>query len=145
MRRWLAKATPWTAVVLVNGMIMTVFLWHLTASTLAIGGSLLLDDVGLQVAPGSASWWALRPAWLGVYLLALLPFALAFGRFERSGVAARIYPAWRLIVAALLICAGLALMALDGVAGDGWLGLRVGPLLLPFAGALLAAVNPLRR
>jgi fucose 4-O-acetylase-like acetyltransferase len=145
MRRWLARATPWTGVVLVNGMIMTIFLWHLTASTLAIGASLLLGDVGLQVAPGSTSWWALRPAWLGVYLLALLPFALAFGRFERSGVAERIYPPWRLIIAAMLICAGLALMALDGVAGEDWLGLRLGPVLLPFAGALLAAVNPLRK
>ena len=106
---------------------------------------MLLDDVGLKVAPGSALWWSIRPAWLGVYLLALLPFALAFGRFERSGAAEQIYPAWRLIVAALLICAGLALMALDGVAGEGWFGLRVGPVLLPFAGALLAGVNPLRK
>jgi len=144
MRRWLARAAPWTAVVLVNGMIMTVFLWHLTASTLAIGGALLLDDVGLRVIPGSGSWWAIRPVWLGVYVLALLPFALGFGRFERSGVGQRIYPAWRLVTAALLICAGLALLALGGVAGNGWLGLQTA-VLLPFVGAVLAGVNPLRK
>jgi hypothetical protein len=145
MRRWLAKATPWTAVVLINSMIMTVFLWHLTASTLAIGGAMLLGDVGLKLMPGAGWWWATRPLWLVVYLLALLPFALGFGRFERSSTGERTHPPMRLVLAALLICAGLALLALDGVAGEGWLGLRVGVLLLPFLGAWLAGVNPLRK
>jgi fucose 4-O-acetylase-like acetyltransferase len=145
MRRWLSKATPWTAVVLVNSMIMTVFLWHLTASTLSIGVALLLNDIGLEVMPGSGTWWAIRPVWIVVYLLALLPFALGFGRFERSAAGDRNHPPWRLVSGAMLICAGLALLALDGVAGDGWLGLRVVVLLLPFAGAVLAGVNPFRR
>ena len=145
MRRWLAKLTPWTWVVLINSMIMTVFLWHLTASTLSIGVALLLNDVGLKALPGSGSWWMLRPVWIAVYLLALLPFALLFGRFERSAVAKTIYPPWRLVTSAILCCAGLALLALDGVAGDGVLGLKQWALLLPFAGALLAGINPLRR
>ncbi|MFC1778597.1 acyltransferase [Pseudomonadota bacterium] len=144
MRRWLSRATPWTAVVLVNSMIMTVFLWHLTASTLVIGCALLFNDIGLEVIPGSKLWWAIRPVWLLVYLLALLPFALGFGRFERSSASHSTLPAWRLISGAILICAGLALLALDGVVGDGWFGLRVMVLLLPFAGALLAGVNPFR-
>jgi ABC-type Co2+ transport system permease subunit len=80
-----------------------------------------------------------------VYLLALLPFALGFGRFERSTAADRTHPRWRLVSGAILICAGLALLALDGVAGDGWLGLRVVVLFLPFAGAVLAGVNPFRK
>jgi fucose 4-O-acetylase-like acetyltransferase len=144
MRRWLSRATPWTAVVLVNGMIMTVFLWHLTASTLAIGCALLVNGIGLEAFPGSLIWWATRPVWLVVYLLALLPFALWFGRFERSAAGDHIHPPWRLISAAILMCAGLALLALDGVVGDDWLGLRVVVLLLPFAGAILAGVNPFR-
>jgi hypothetical protein len=144
MRRWLARPKPWTGVVLINGMIMTVFLWHLTASTLAIGGALLLGDLGLRAMPGSGTWWALRPAWLVVYMLALLPFALGFGRCERSAGTARSLPAWRLVIGAILICAGLALLALNGVAGDGWLGLSVVALLLPFIGGALAGVNPLR-
>jgi len=145
MRRWLAKQTPWTAVVLVNGMIMTVFLWHLTASTLAIGVALWFGGVGLEVMPGSGSWWAMRPLWIAVYLLALLPFALGFGRFERSPGSSGVYPAWRLVVGAILMCGGLALLALDGIAGDGWLGLRLGVLMMLFGGAALAAVNPLRK
>ncbi|NOR18549.1 MAG: acyltransferase family protein [Xanthomonadales bacterium] len=144
MRRWLSRATPWTIVVLVNSMIMTVFLWHLTASTLVIGCALLFNNAGLEVMPGSVEWWLMRPVWLLVYVLALLPFALGFGQFERSAPGSLIHPDWRLVSGAMLICAGLALLALDGVVGDGWLGLRF-VLLLPFAGAILAGVNPLRR
>jgi uncharacterized membrane protein YidH (DUF202 family) len=144
MRRWLARPTPWTAVVLVNGMIMTVFLWHLTASTLAIGSALLLGGAGLVVTPGTGSWWAMRPVWIAVYLLALLPFALGFGRFERSPASSRVYPVPRLAAGAMLVCAGLALLALDGITGGGWLGLRIDVLLLLFLGAVLAGVNPLR-
>lgn len=145
MRRWLAKTTPWTAVVLINGMIMTIFLWHLTASTLTIGCALLFNDIGLEVTPGTGMWWAIRPVWIAVYLLALLPFALGFGRFERSNSAGQVYPSLRLVSGAILICAGLALLALDGVVGEGWFGLRVGVLILPFIGAVLAGVNPLRK
>ena len=141
-----ASATKrWTAVVLVNGMIMTVFLWHLTASTIAIGIALWFNDIGLHAAPGSGAWWAIRPVWLLVYLLALLPFALGFGRFERGHPADPAPATWRLVTGAILICGGLSFLALDGVAGDGWFGLRVGVLLLPFAGAALAGVNPLRK
>ena len=144
MRRWLSRPRPWTAVVLVNSMIMTVFLWHLTASTLSIGCALLLGDAGLEVVPGSSAWWLIRPVWITVYILFLVPFALGFGRFERLPAGNLIQPAWRLVGGAVLICAGLAMIALDGVAGGGWLGLRTEVLLLPFAGALLAAINPLR-
>lgn len=145
MRRWLSRAAPWTAVVLVNSVIMTVFLWHLTASTLTIGCALLFNDIGLKLVPGSSEWWVLRPVWLLVYLLALLPFALGFGRFERGTSGSPLYPSWRLVAGAIFICAGLALLALDGVVGDDWFGLRLGALLLPFAGAVMAGVNPLRR
>jgi len=145
VRRWLSRPAPWTVVVLVNSMIMTVFLWHLTASTLAIGCALLFNDVGLLSTPGSGAWWAIRPVWLLVYLLALLPFALGFGRFERSAASIIPLQPWRLVAGAILICAGLALLALDGVTGDGWLGLRIYVLLLPFAGSVLAGVNPFRK
>lgn len=144
MRRWLARPGPWTGVVLINGMIMTVFLWHLTASTLAIGCALWLDGLGLQLMPGSGLWWLTRPVWLGIYLLALLPFALGFGRFERSAASGTDYPAWRLVSGSVLICGGLALLALDGVAGQGWFGLRIEVLAMPFIGAALAGINPLR-
>jgi hypothetical protein len=142
LRRWLRRRTPWTWTVLVNGMIMTVFLWHLTASSLVIGLALLLGDFGLTLSPGSGAWWAARPVWLAGYTLALVPFALVFGRFER-GARGRLIAAWRPVAGAALVCAGLALLALDGVAGGGWFGLRMWVLALPFVGAALAGVSPL--
>ena len=131
--------------VLINSMIMTVFLWHLTASTLAIGLALWLNGIGLHALPGSATWWLMRPVWIVVYILALLPFALGFGRFERSSAASRVSAAWRLVLGGVLLCAGLGLLALDGIAGEGWLGLRTGVLFLLFAGAIIAGINPLRK
>ena len=147
MRRWLGRAVPWTATVLVNGMIMTIFLWHLTAATLAIGAALLLGGVGLGVDPASGSWWAARPLWLAVYAMALVPCALAFGRLERGAGGGRSRPGWLLAAGGTVACAGLALLALGGIAADGAgpLGLKLWVLALPFVGAELAGVNPLAR
>lgn len=140
LRRWLTRARPWTATLLVNGMIMTIYLWHLTASTLIIGLAVLIGNVGLTIEPGSGLWWAMRPAWLIVYLGALSVLALAFGRFERGAAGARPAAPWRQVVGASMVCGGLALLALTGIGGEGWLGLRVWVLLLPFVGASLAGL-----
>lgn len=145
LRRWLAGTAPWTATVLVNGMIMTVFLWHLTASMLVIGVAMLLDGVGLTTYPGSGVWWLLRPAWFLIYILALAGFSFAFGRFERSGGRVTGVTAWRSIIGALLVCGGLSLIALNGIGGEGFLGLRWWVLVLPFTGAMVANINPLRK
>lgn len=144
MRRWLARPSPWTSVVLINSMIMTVFLWHLTASTLSIGASLLIGGVGLHAFPGMPEWWLMRPVWIAVYLLALLPFVLVFGRFERSAGSSAAMPSWQLVCGAFLCCGGLALMALNGIAGDDPFGLRLGAILMVLAGAVVSRVNPLR-
>ena len=143
LRRWLMRARPWTATLLVNGMIMTIFLWHVTASTLIIGLALQLGGVGLEIEPGSGLWWAARPVWLMVYLGGLSVLALALGRFERGRAGARAAAPWRQVVGASLICAGLALLALGGIGGEGWLGIRVWVLLLPFVGAGVAGVLPI--
>jgi fucose 4-O-acetylase-like acetyltransferase len=144
-RRWLEWPTPWTGAVLVNGMIMTIFLWHLTASTLIIGLALQLGNVGLAAEPGSGVWWAVRPVWLGIYLLGLAGFALVFGLFERGGSGGPPAAAWRQVVGAAMICGGLALLVLDGIGAEGWLGLRWWVVVLPLVGAALAGVNPLAR
>lgn len=141
-RRWLQRATPWTATVLVNGMIMTIFLWHLTASTLVTGLALQLGGIGLAVEPGSGAWWAARPLWLTSFLVALVPLALVFGRFERGGAGGPAVAAWRQVVGAVLTCGGLSLLALFGIGGAGWLGVSWW-VALPFVGAVLAGVNPL--
>ena len=84
VQRWLSRLGPWTATLLVNGMIMTIYLWHLTASTLVVGFALVVGNIGLEVDPGTSLWWSLRPVWLLVYVAALGLLAPAFSRLERG-------------------------------------------------------------
>jgi hypothetical protein len=145
LRRWLDRKAPWTTTVLINSKIMTIFLWHLTAMILVIGLAFALGGIGITLEPGSGVWWASRPVWIAVLAIALLFFGLLFGRFERSRTRAHPITAWRLVTGAALVCAGLALLALKGVGGEGLLGLRVWVLVLPFVGAVLAGVTPVGR
>jgi fucose 4-O-acetylase-like acetyltransferase len=84
--RWLARARNWTVVVAANSMIMTIFLWHLTALLVAV---LVLYPLGFpQPAGGTAAWWVLRPVWAAALTAVLAGFVMVFARFERPGPAA---------------------------------------------------------
>ncbi len=143
-RRWLNRATPWAATVLVNGMIMTVYLWHLTAMVLLIAMAVVLGGTGLGLEPGSGPWWGTRPLWMLMLALLLVPFVAIFNRFERGGGTAVDIAGWRLVLGSLMICSALALLALSGIGADGPLGIRWGVVALAFVGALLARVRPTR-
>ncbi len=145
MRRWLRRRAPWAATVLINGMIMTLFLWHSTVMMLLVGLAFWQLAGVLAPEPATTLWWWTRVPWLLAYALVTLPFLLAFGRFERPDAAAAVrpMPASLQIAGCAVACAGLAYLALDGVGGDGWLGLRWAPLLLPFVGVGLAGFGPL--
>jgi len=79
--RWLARPGPWKAVVATNSVIMTVYLWHLTAYGVVFGVLALIGFSGS--APGTANWWLERTIWVGGSALVLMPLVLLFGRFER--------------------------------------------------------------
>lgn len=82
VNRWLERTRPWAAVIAANSMIMTVFLWHLTAYLVAI---VLLYPLGFgHPTDSTASWWLQRPVWLVAPALLLIPFVVVFARFERS-------------------------------------------------------------
>ena len=146
-RRWLHRKGPWTATILINGMIMTVYMWHLTVLVLTVGVATLLGGIGLGLEPGSASWWASRPIWMAGLALGLLPFVAVFGRFERptGGRAGLPNATWRLVVGSLMVCGGMALLALSGIGSDGPLGIRVWVVGMAFAGAAVAGLGPVRR
>ncbi len=146
IRGWLQRRVPWAVTILINGMIMTIFLWHSTVMMLVIGLAFWQLPEVLSQMPDTASWWWTRPLWLLVYAIATLPFLLVFSRYERprDDPGRRPAPTWRLLVGAAVACLGLAMLALDGIGGDGWLGLRWVPLLLPIVGAGLAGFGPLR-
>ncbi len=96
-RRWLRRSRPWTATVLVNGTIMTLFLWHLTVMALIIGLANLLGGIGLGLPPATGLWWLSRPIWILILFSVLVPFLAGFGRFEQAARAktASAPPAWR--------------------------------------------------
>ena len=81
MSRWLQGQRPWRFTVLVNSVIMTLFLWHMTAYLVAI---LLLWPLGLGHSDATQlRWWLERPIWIAVPGAVLLGIIAVFGRFER--------------------------------------------------------------
>jgi Acyltransferase family len=85
--RWLNKERPWRAVVAVNGMIMTMYLWHMTALLLAV---LALWPLGFgRSDASSAGYWLERPLWVGASGLILARLVAVFGRFERPAISSR--------------------------------------------------------
>ncbi len=136
--RWLRRSAPWTGVVLINGMIMTIYLWHLTVMALVIGAAVALGGIGLRLEPGSAGWWVGRIPWVLVLTAFLVPFLLGFLRYERSTRRSRGTAALPVVVGASVTCTGLALLALNGLGADGPLGVNWLVVALPFVGALLS-------
>ncbi|WP_406078984.1 acyltransferase [Micromonospora sp. NBC_00858] len=83
--RLLRRRRPWQLVIGVNLVVLTVFLWHLTAAILLIG---LLDATGTLPTPavGSTAWWAWRVPWLLLLTAVLAVLVAIFGPVEaRSG------------------------------------------------------------
>ncbi len=147
-RRMLDKIGIWTATVLMNGMIMTVFLWHLTAFVLVMTLVwIALGGIGLDSVPGTSEWWTSRPLWLGIYIAALLPFIAIFAKYERSFGpirGGRTVPAARVVAGVVLICIGLGCTAGITIASpEGITGLRIWVVALPFVGASLLGFGPL--
>jgi fucose 4-O-acetylase-like acetyltransferase len=146
-RRWLQGILPWTGTVMINGMIMTVFLWHSTAMMLVIGLGFLVWPEVFAVSPGTGPWWLFRPVWVVMFAAATVPFLLGFSRFERAGAARQEapLPLWRLYLGCGTACGGLGFLALRGIgAGTHWIFDAVA-LVLPFVGAACAGFGPLSR
>ena len=96
LQRWLQRPRPWKAVIFVNSVIMTLFLWHMTAFLLAV---LALWPLGLgQQGDTTLAWWAERPIWIAVSAVFLAGLVTVFGRFERGprpGRAGEARASWR--------------------------------------------------
>jgi fucose 4-O-acetylase-like acetyltransferase len=87
LTRWLERARVWKTVVFTNTIVMTLFLWHMTAYLIAV---LLLWPLGLgQQGDTTASWWIERPIWEIVPAVFLVGLVLVVGRFERPRIRPR--------------------------------------------------------
>ncbi|MDP9297903.1 MAG: acyltransferase [Actinomycetota bacterium] len=85
LRPWLARrlreARLWKATIGVNGVIMTLFLWHMTAYLVAI---LLLWPLGFgRQQDSTLRRWLERPVWIAVPGAILAGIVAVVGRFER--------------------------------------------------------------
>ena len=144
LARMLEGRRLWLATIAVNARIMTLYLWHLTTMVLVLGLSLLLGGFGLGWEPLSAGWWATRPLWIGVLAVVVLGFVALLGRFETPRREERPPPpVWVAILAGVLTCGGLAVMAKFGIVDDDGVN-WVWPLL-PIAAQVLLRTVPRRR
>jgi hypothetical protein len=65
----------------VHGVVLTTFLWHVTA--ISVAGA-IWHAVGLpEPEIGSVSWWRLRPLWLLMAVVPLVMLLAVFGRLEK--------------------------------------------------------------
>src|SRR2546425_1793049 len=81
-QRWLERPKVWIRVVAVNGLIMTAFLWHLTA--MMLGVTIFYPLNFPQPAAGTAFWWITRPVWVGLLGLILAGLVRFLGRYEHA-------------------------------------------------------------
>lgn len=116
MRRLLDNLSLWAATVLVNSMIMTVYLWHITVMILTGAALYLAGGIGFGLEPGTTAWWWSRIPWVAGLAIILVPLALALSPLERRGrqADAPVPGAFRQIAAAMAFCLGIALLALFG-------------------------------
>lgn len=143
LQRAMERVRAWTFVVAISAQIMTIYLWHLTAMVIAIGLGLLAGGLGFGIEPLTAAWWATRPIWFAALIVLTGVLIFFFGRFERPVADPRPAPAWwRPIVAVLLICAGLGLLAAIGIADED--GLNGLVLSLPVIGVILGGIARLQ-
>jgi len=85
---WLARPSPWRVVSALNSVVMTVFLWHMTAYFAVV---VILSRVGLKLpdAPDS-TWWIERPLFLVLPAIPIAGLVWLFARFEKSAARKRL-------------------------------------------------------
>lgn len=143
MQRLLAGSRLWTATVLVNTMIMTVYLWHMTVLLLVLAVCYYIGGIGLTTEVGSTSWWLTRPAWLAVMVVLLIPVALLMSPLERVSRPkdSPVPAAWRLVLGAAMVGAGITMATLLGFNGNLLSFWHTGLLALLLGGALVCGVR----
>ncbi len=138
MRRALMGLRLWAATVLINSMIMSVYLWHITVMVVVIALLYLVGGVGLGIEPGTTDWWLSRPVWIAVLLVLLVPIALLLSPLERRSRSpeSTIPSAIRQVSGATMFCLGLSLLAMYGYGGGPvpWLDLASFALVVVGAG-----------
>ncbi|MGW2248716.1 acyltransferase family protein [Kitasatospora sp. NPDC001660] len=127
-----------------NRAVMTVYLWH-PVPVVIVAITLYPAGPAPQPAVGTGQWWALRPLWIAVLALVLVPLTLAVQRAQgplRGLAADPGRDGWRL---AVVLACGLAavLPALARLAVDGFApaGHPAGAVLALYVGGFLVVLS----
>jgi hypothetical protein len=81
--RFAQRPRAWHGVVAVSAVMMTIYLWHLTAMTLVASVFLFaFNGEAFRIEPGTAEWWLTRPLWLASLILVTFALVAIFARFE---------------------------------------------------------------
>ena len=144
MRRVLSGLRLWAATVLINSMIMTLYLWHLTVMVIIVALLYLAGGFGLGIEPGTQEWWLTRPIWIVVLYSVLLPVTILFSPLERRSrpAGAPVPSAARLVTGSLLICLGVALLAMFGIGSSPIPGLDIASFALVIVGSGISGLLP---
>lgn len=147
MQKLLARLNVWTCTVIVNTMIMTVYLWHMTVLLVVLAVSYFIGGFGLTMATGSPEWWATRPVWLLLLTVLLIPLALALSPLERVARPKDkpIPSALRLVSGAVMAGLGITLATLLGFDGSLLSASNVGTFLLVIGGAWVCGLSVRQR
>jgi peptidoglycan/LPS O-acetylase OafA/YrhL len=144
MRRALDNLRLWTATVLINSMIMTVYLWHITAMVIVVAFIYMAGGIGLGIEPGTTEWWVSRPVWIAILFIFLLPIALLLSPLERRArkPGSKVPSTLRQVSGAMFICLGVALLARFGFGGGPIPRLDLAAFAMVVAGAGIAGLLP---
>ncbi len=144
LERWLKRETPWSIVILANGLTMSVYLWHMTAMVMLVLISISFAQGLLEAVPLTATWWMTRPVWIAMLVIITLPLVAFFQRFEQRS-------ARRVKRSPIALGTGIAIFSM-ALAATVTLGLtnaegetRLWIPLAAFVGATLAGVLSFKR
>lgn len=82
LSRWLRRRWPWRVVTVLSDVLLTIFLWHMTALLVIF---LAAEALGFtpQAEP-TPVWWAQRPIWLFAPAAVLIVLVAVFAPIERK-------------------------------------------------------------
>lgn len=139
-------AAIWTATVMVNRSIMTIYLWHMAAvviAALVLHATNRIPDVSVGIGP----WFALLPLWLATCAVALLLLLSLFHWAETLSIATRSANPGRpvtcvVIAGTALACGGVLFLTTTGLSGTGRAAVPVMALICYGVGMTLLAWVP---
>ena len=142
--QWLRRTRPWSVVVASNAVILTVFLWNMTAAAIA---AVVLFPTGVMAQPPihSAAWLLWRVPWLAFCTVFLAVLVALFARIELRRPVLRPVERGLLrdgatVLGLAAVLAGLLAVAVSGPDYYGPTGLPWGAVILYLSGAAVLRV-----